>query len=71
MMVQPSATKLSNSTQTQELETDDEQLPEHASIYIWIAAFLNKKPVEVIEAKGSTESIGKYLADLYKTLVML
>ncbi|KAF0483866.1 hypothetical protein F8M41_023193 [Gigaspora margarita] len=54
MMVQPSASKLSNSTQTQELETDDKQLPEH-------------KPVEVIEAKGSTESIGKYLADLYKT----
>ncbi|KAF0420915.1 hypothetical protein F8M41_006876 [Gigaspora margarita] len=68
------------------LESDDEQLPEHASIYIWIAAFLNKykipglirelitdtsnnnewEPVEVIEAEGPTESIGKYLADLYK-----
>ncbi|RIB19347.1 hypothetical protein C2G38_2182131 [Gigaspora rosea] len=62
---QPSASQSSNSTQTQELESDDEQLPEHASIYIWIAAFLNK-PVEDIEAKGPTKSIGKYLADLYK-----
>ncbi|RIB22668.1 hypothetical protein C2G38_2033380 [Gigaspora rosea] len=80
------------------LESDDEQLPEHTNIYIWIAAFLNKnplrktkkqkkqykipglirelitdtsnnnewEPVEVIEAEGPTESIGKYLADLYK-----
>ncbi|CAG8856196.1 19728_t:CDS:2, partial [Gigaspora margarita] len=43
--------------QTQELESDNEQLPEHASIYTWIAAFLNKEPVEVIEAEGPTESI--------------
>ncbi|CAG8856724.1 39863_t:CDS:2, partial [Gigaspora margarita] len=47
---QPSASQSSNSIQTQELESDDEQLPEHA----------------IIEAEGPTESISKYLADLYK-----
>lgn len=75
MMVQPSASKLSNSTQTQELETDDKQLPEHYKISGLIHKLIidtsnnnnEQKPVEVIEAKGSTESIGKYLADLYKT----
>ncbi|CAG8815875.1 3959_t:CDS:2, partial [Gigaspora rosea] len=59
---QPSASQSSNSTQTQELESDNIQLPEHAN-----TSNNNEwEPVEVIEAEGPTESIGKYLAYLYK-----